>query len=94
MQMMEREMKELHSRVTAKGQVTIPVEVRRSLGIAQGDKVAFVIEKSGVRLKRTGSVVEATFGALKSDQPALSAEEERRVVEEAIAQEAVHRLGG
>lgn len=87
-------MKELHSRVTSKGQVTIPIEVRRSLGVGQGDTVVFVFEESGVSLKRSGSVVEATYGALKSDQPSLSAEEERRAAEEAIAEEAIRRMGG
>ena len=29
------------SRMTSKGQVTVPVEVRRKLGLKQGDKVEF-----------------------------------------------------
>lgn len=39
------------STVTAKGQVTLPVEIRKFLGIQKNDKVAFVIEPAGeVRL--------------------------------------------
>ena len=34
------------AKVTSKGQVTIPVEIRRKLGIKNGDKVLF-IEESG-----------------------------------------------
>ena len=30
------------SKVTSKGQVTIPIEMRRELGIKEGDKVLFV----------------------------------------------------
>jgi len=30
------------SRVTSKGQVTIPIEMRRQLGIKEGDKVVFI----------------------------------------------------
>jgi len=30
------------SKVSAKGQVTIPVEIRRQLGIKEGDKVLFI----------------------------------------------------
>ncbi len=30
--------------VTSKGQVTIPLEVRRRLGVKEGDRVEFVIE--------------------------------------------------
>lgn len=37
-------------RVTRKGQVTIPLEVRRALGIHAGSDVQFRIEEQGVRL--------------------------------------------
>ncbi len=47
-------MKEIVSTVTSKGQVTIPAEVRRHLGVAQGDKLSFVISDAGaVELKTT-----------------------------------------
>ena len=32
------------AKVTSKGQVTIPVEIRRKLGIKNGDKVLFMEE--------------------------------------------------
>lgn len=34
------------ARVSSKGQVTIPIEIRRSLGIKEGDKVVFA-QKDG-----------------------------------------------
>jgi antitoxin PrlF len=37
-------------RVTAKGQVTIPLEVRRALGIRPGSEVEFQLDGSGARL--------------------------------------------
>jgi antitoxin PrlF len=37
-------------RVTSKGQVTIPLEVRRALGIRAGSDVQFQIEETGARL--------------------------------------------
>jgi AbrB family looped-hinge helix DNA binding protein len=40
-------MKEIVSTITSKGQVTIPAEVRRYLGVGQGDKLSFVIDDSG-----------------------------------------------
>lgn len=40
-------MKEIVSTLTSKGQVTIPAEVRRHLGLAQGDKLSFVIADDG-----------------------------------------------
>jgi hypothetical protein len=40
-----------------------------------------------------GSVVEQSAGALKSDFPALSPREERTAAEDAIAEEAIKRMG-
>jgi len=37
-------------RVTEKGQVTIPLEVRRALGIHPGSDVQFQLEEHGARL--------------------------------------------
>jgi antitoxin PrlF len=37
-------------RVTQKGQVTIPIEVRRALGIRTGTDVRFKLEGDGARL--------------------------------------------
>jgi AbrB family looped-hinge helix DNA binding protein len=80
--------------VTRKGQVTIPVDIRRALGIKEGDKVAFVVEDNQVKLTLKGSVVEQTAGALKSDIPALTPQEERDAAEQAIAEEAIARSRG
>jgi AbrB family looped-hinge helix DNA binding protein len=45
--------KEIVSTITDKGQVTIPAEVRRLLGVEGGDKLAFVIADSGaVQIRR------------------------------------------
>lgn len=43
----DKNMKEIPATITSKGQVTIPVEVRRHLGLKQRDKIAFVIEPGG-----------------------------------------------
>jgi antitoxin PrlF len=39
-------------RVTSKGQVTIPLEVRRKLGIEPGSEVEFELDEGGARLVR------------------------------------------
>ena len=45
-------MKEIISTISSKGQVTVPAEVRKQLGIKQGDKLSFVIEdEGGIRLE-------------------------------------------
>jgi AbrB family looped-hinge helix DNA binding protein len=40
-------------RITAKGQVTIPQEVRERAGLMPGTDVEFKLEKGGVRLVKT-----------------------------------------
>ena len=85
-------MRRLHSRVTTKGQVTIPVEIRRMLGVQPHDRVAFEVENGHVRLARAGSVIERTAGIFKSDEPPLTAEELRRAAEQAWADDAMERL--
>ena len=45
-------MQEIVSTITSKGQVTIPVAVRRHLGVGVNDKVTFVLDENGeVRLR-------------------------------------------
>lgn len=43
-------------RITEKGQVTIPVEVRRRLGLSPGDEVEFVLDGNGARVVRAATV--------------------------------------
>lgn len=39
-----------NAKVMAKGQVTIPKDVREVLGVASGDRVTFIVEGSTVRI--------------------------------------------
>ncbi len=78
--------------LTGKGQVTIPVEVRRYLGLEPNDKVAFVIEDGDVRLRRHGSVIERTAGILhRDDQPNLTGSEMREQASSVIADDVNRR---
>ena len=54
--------------VTSKGQVTIPSDVRKALGISGGDRVMFVPSGNGTAtvMAFSGNVTEALFGSLKS----------------------------
>lgn len=38
------------AKVTSKGQITIPVEIRRSLGVKAGDKIRFERNQHGIRV--------------------------------------------
>jgi AbrB family looped-hinge helix DNA binding protein len=42
----------IHAKVTSKGQVTIPIEVRRALGVKPGDKLRFEADQEGFRVIR------------------------------------------
>ena len=44
------ESRQLSSKLSSKGQVTIPIEIRRLLGFKTNDKVAFIIENKEVKL--------------------------------------------
>jgi antitoxin PrlF len=54
------------SNVTQKGQVTIPAEMRKALGLKRGSKVRFRRQGNKVSLERVEEpTVESLFGALK-----------------------------
>ena len=82
-------MQQYVTRVTRKGQVAIPAEVRRVLGVPPDGQVAFVVEADQVRLAPVGSVAARTAGVLRSDLPALSPQAEKVAAEETMAEEAV-----
>ena len=86
-------MKEHVTVLTRKGQITIPAEVRNALGLKRGDRVAVVIEDNQARLMPAESVIARTAGAVKTDQPPLSARELREAAEQAWAEEAMERGG-
>ena len=58
-------MKENLATITKKGQVTIPAEIRKALGLKPRDKVTFILDKDVVRLELSSSVLRAGFGAVK-----------------------------
>jgi len=39
------------ARITSKGQITVPHEIRRALGVRPGDRLVFEKDQSGVRVK-------------------------------------------
>lgn len=73
--------------VTQKGQVTIPVEIRRAIGLSAGDTVRFDYDpESGVvTLRRAPSVVEGLYGAVNPRAGRI--ELSRQELEQAVADE-------
>lgn len=59
------------ARVMAKGQVTIPKNIRAALGVSTGDRVTFIVEKGTVR------VVNSAIYALQKFQEQMKGEAEK-----------------
>lgn len=59
------------AKVTSKGQITIPVEIRKKLGINNGDKVLFVEDGDKI------IIMNSTLSALKEAQTAFKGEAEK-----------------
>ena len=82
-------MKEIISTVTSKGQLTIPAEIRRHLGVKVRDKVVFVIETEGevkVRVPRYKDI-DSIVGAAGSLKRPLSWHEMREIAREERAKQ-------
>jgi antitoxin PrlF len=73
------------ARVTSKGQVTIPADVRKELGIDQGDDLVFeVTSERSIQLRIVKRrCLSDLFGALPATRPFPGKEE----VREAVGQE-------
>lgn len=85
-------MKEVISTVTEKGQVTIPAEVRKRLGISRGEKVAFLIEGDDVRLKPVRFTLESVFGSVPA-LPSRETDDFEDQIEEAMEEETDRIVG-
>lgn len=60
-----------NAKVMAKGQITIPKDVREVLGVASGDRVTFVVEGNNVR------IVNSAVYAMQVFQKEMAGEAER-----------------
>ena len=59
-----------NAKVMAKGQVTIPKDVREILGVSSGDRITFVVENGSVRL------INSAVYAMQMLQPQMAGEAE------------------
>jgi len=75
--------------LTSKGQITIPVEVRRKLGLKPGDRVDFVVGAGGeVRLKAKKRPLADLLGVLQATvKRPLSVEQMHDAVLEAASED-------
>jgi AbrB family looped-hinge helix DNA binding protein len=60
------------SRISSKGQVTVPVEVRDQLGLATGTEIEFLVRDGEAVLRKGGGdrdPVDRVYGRLKLGRP-------------------------
>jgi len=74
----------LIARVSKRYQVVIPKEVRKKLGIKEGDRLVFEMEKGEIRIRKLRNFLELE-GSLKGEM--LSPKELRDRAEEEIAKD-------
>jgi len=81
--------------VTKKGQVTIPIDVRRELGIREGDQVGFLKQGDDYILVRPEDIVRRTAGSLAAYRLArpLTIEEEDEAYQQGVADEVIRSMG-
>jgi antitoxin PrlF len=61
-------MEEMITTITAKGQVTIPISLRKKLGLEPSDKVAFVLDGDTIRMSAVNRNLLAGYRAVKPRQ--------------------------
>ena len=61
----------MKSRISSKGQVTVPAEIRDQLGLVTGTAVEFMVREGEVvmRKRRTADPIDAVYGQLKLTAP-------------------------
>ena len=82
-------MKKIIITITQRGQVTIPAEVRRLLGLKPKDKAAFTIEDGEVRLAPASFDLASAYGSVKPAQMSEDFEEVSRIAKDSKAESAM-----
>ena len=75
-----------NAKVMAKGQITIPKDVRKVLGVTSGDRISFIVEGNTVRIVNSAvyamqmlqneMIGEAERAGLTSDEDIMALEKE------------------
>ncbi len=81
--------KEFTSSVSPKGQITIPIEVRRQLGVKPKDQVILRVEGETIRVTPAGSRLAASFMAIPALKDPRSLKEMAEVAREEHAETVV-----
>lgn len=79
---MPKQVHELSAKVSSKGQVVIPADVRRRLGLVQGSVLRFVVDAEGVRLLPAAGDVRRLKGRLARPAAPVTVDDMNRAVAE------------
>ena len=74
----------LSSTITQKGQVTIPTELRKSLGIQPGDRLSFSRKGFTIVVTKKKFKAEQSFGILKATSGVSISDMDKAIVKGAI----------
>ena len=80
-------MKEFESSVSPKGQITLPLEVRRRWGIKPKDRVTIQVDEQTVTIAPARSALEESYGSVPPLNRPLSDTEMTAIAAEEHAQE-------
>ena len=61
----------VEAKVMSKGQITLPVEIRKSLGVSSGDRIVFVVSDEGI------FIINSATAAIKFMQTMMKDEANR-----------------
>jgi len=92
--MEEKRMREIVATITQRGQVTVPAEVRRLLGLKPRGKVAFAIDEGEVRLVPARFTLESAYQSVPPLKRKLSDKEMITIAKEERAQQMARELQG
>jgi AbrB family looped-hinge helix DNA binding protein len=85
-------MREITTTITQRGQVTIPAEVRRVLGVKPRDKVTFTILDGEVRLAPVSLTLESAYGSVKPSKRPEDFDQISRAAKDAKAEQTAQEL--
>jgi len=85
-------MEEMITTITAKGQVTIPVSLRRKLHLEPSDRVAFVLDGDGIKIRPVSRSLLTGYRSVKPRQHPEDFAAIRRETQEWVAEQVINEL--
>lgn len=84
--------REIMASVTERGQVTIPAEVRRALGLKKRDKVIFAIDDGTIVLKKPRFTIETAYASVKPLDPPVDWKEVERAAKDEVVERYLQKM--